>query len=412
MGRVFEALERQQKRKKKGAERDPLAARTRAPEVASETGAPADFNLPDRIGAPVAPRSTEGAVLPLAADEQLNGSSPEVAWPPQSANVASPDGAPAASERPRQAGAVDPMIRNPQSAIRDPQSAIRNQYAPPQTVEPRVARAEPLDPARLHPRLILLTEPQSPGCEQYRTLRTQIFHAAQQRPAQVIVVTSAVAGEGKTSTALNLALAIAQSKEKRVLVMDSDLRRPNIATYLGLHSEIGMGEVLSGQCDATSAVVRLEDHGLYVLPVAREATNPSELLSSERLNEAIAELRQYFDFIIVDTPPVVPFADARLLAGCADAVMMVVRAGAAPYHTVERAIEALPAGRVLGVVLNGAEQAEEPGYYDYYYHDGKRGERQLFDWGKLGQKLGDWDWLNRRIGRHKNGPSRRPGKQR
>jgi Mrp family chromosome partitioning ATPase len=101
-----------------------------------------------------------------------------------------------------------------------------------------------------------------------------------------------------------------------------------------------------------------------------------------------------------------------LLAGCADAVMMVVRAGAAPYHTVERAIEALPAGRVLGVVLNGAEQAEEPGYYDYYYHDGKRGERQLFDWGKLGQKLGDWDWLNRRIGRHKNGPSRRPGKQR
>jgi capsular exopolysaccharide synthesis family protein len=277
---------------------------------------------------------------------------------------------------------------HPHPAASRPPAAARQPYAPPQTSEPQVSLVAQLDLARMHPRLVMVTDPLSPACEQYRTLRTQIFHAAQRRRVQIIVVTSSIAGEGKTSTALNLAWAIAQSKEKRILLVDSDLRRPNVASYLNLRPEVGFNDVLNGECEALRAVVRVADHELYVLPVSRESLNPTELLSSERLDETLEELRDYFDFILIDSPPVAPFADARLLANHADAVTMVVRAGAAPYATVERAIEALPSGRILGVVLNGAEGADEHSYYDYYYNYTKRDRRRPFDWKKWSQRLG------------------------
>jgi Mrp family chromosome partitioning ATPase len=119
-----------------------------------------------------------------------------------------------------------------------------------------------------------------------------------------------------------------------------------------------------------------------VLAVSHESANPTELLSSERLVELIAELRGYFDFILIDSPPVLPFADARLLANHADAVVMVVRAGMAQYETVGKAIEALPAAKMFGVVLNDAENFEEAGYYDYYYGYAHQNRRRSW-WQKL-----------------------------
>jgi len=412
MGRVFEALQRQEKQQKKKSHRhqsghDPLAAEIGTPEAAPDQAPLAD-ELPDRIGAPSAPRSNEGSILPFSADESLNGVAAETGAPDPRPYFVSPANGAAVGEIPiPDFGLLSAEVNAPN---RHPPSASRKQHIPPQTSEPQVSLSAPLESARLHPRLIMATEPQSPGCEQYRTLRTQVFHAAERQLAQIIVVTSAVAGEGKTSTALNLAWAMAQSKEKRVLVIDSDLRRPNVATYLGLTPKVGLGELLNGECEALSAIIRISDHELYVLPVSREAPNPAELLTSERLAEALAALRKYFDFILIDSPPVVPFADARLLANHADAVMMVVRAGAAPYSTVERAVEALPEGRILGVVLNGAESAEESNYYDYYYNYSKRGKRQLFDWGKLGQRLGAWGWLGQRLGQPTREQARGPVK--
>ncbi|MEO6726640.1 MAG: CpsD/CapB family tyrosine-protein kinase, partial [Blastocatellia bacterium] len=240
---------------------------------------------------------------------------------------------------------------------------------------------EPIVQSRIHPRLILLTDPQTPECEQYRTLRTQLFHAAEKKPLQTVTITSTLAGEGKTSTVINLALAIAQSKEKRVLVIDGDLRRPNVAAYLGVRAKTGLGEVLSGEAELLDTIFTLEGYELYILPVSREVANPTELLSSERWAAMITELRRYFDFILVDSPPVMPFADVRLLANHTDAVMLVVRAGMATYDTVEKAIEALPGDKMLGVVLNGVEHIEEAGYYDYYY-DSQRGQRRSV-WNKL-----------------------------
>lgn len=401
MGRVFEALQRQQKRSKRKSphDRDPLAAQTGTPEEAADQEPLTEFELPDRIGAPEAPRSNEGMLLPYLSEDRLNDATSEPAG-----NDARPPHSPITTGS--LPGELPMMSLGVQHAEPTPPGEVRDHYSPPLTLEPRVSLSAQLDVSRFHPRLIMVTEPQSPGCEQYRTLRTQVFHAAERRLTQVIVITSAVAGEGKTSTVLNLGWAIAQSKEKRVLVIDSDLRRPNVAAYTGLTPEAGFGEVLDGGCEPLRAVIRAGDQGLYLLPVSREAINPTELLSSERLGEALAEFRKYFDYILIDSPPVVPFADARLLANHADAVMMVVRAGAAPYGTVERAIEALPPGRVLGVVLNGAS-SDEGSYYDYYYNYDKRDKRPLFDWGKLSQKLGEWGWLGRAARERVQSPEKR-----
>lgn len=253
---------------------------------------------------------------------------------------------------------------------------LRQAPVNPRTIVLQVDRIEEIAISHLHPRLIMLTQPLAPECEQFKTLRTRIFHDAQKKDVKVLTVSSAIAGEGKTSTALNLAIAIAQSKEKRVLVIDGDLRRPNISAYLGLRVSKGLGELLSSQCDLKEAVIRLETAGLDILPASRETENPTEALSSSKLAETIATLRDYYDFILIDSPPVLPFADAGLLANHSDSVLLVIRAGMADYDTIEKAIDSLPAGRILGVVLNGAENIRDTGYYDYYYNYSDREKRR------------------------------------
>jgi len=345
MSRVFEALQRQLQNENNSIEqRDPLASRV---------GTPA-------IGSPEGPRSDEGAIIPSfdspAGEHADSFTSPSfqdyVHSQPANGNVRID---------------VAPEIGVPPLQWKRPAPA-------PLPQEVHVAE---IDQARVHPRLVLLTDPYAPECEQFRTLRTELFHAAETRRTQIVTVASAVADEGKTSTLLNLALSIAQSKERRILVIEGDLRRPSFSTYLAIQPAFGLNDVLSGERDLFSSIVHIQmagELGLYVLPVTEEAKNPTEMLSSERLGEMLAQLREYFDFILLDSPPVIPFADSRLLANHSDAVILVVRAGVAPYETVERAIEALPRGRILGIVLNGAEHLWESGYYDYYYHYARREE--------------------------------------
>jgi capsular exopolysaccharide synthesis family protein len=436
MSKVFEALQRQQQNDQKNdAARDPLAAETGTPDAPHQNGVngtpvinglgtddnSGHFELPSVIGAPIGPRSNDGAVFsafnhsgdqPGAKSDNRSEQSdtatmlPSVApeakaptvRPPRSTTLPVPatTNGKTTHEPARPATytkrSVDPPRIAPPAIRRTPVELplpLPEDHAPQmkeaQPEKPiqrqREVPVEPIVQSRIHPRLILLTDPQAPECEQYRTLRTQLFHAAEKKQLQTVTITSTLAGEGKTSTVINLALAIAQSKEKRVLVIDGDLRRPNVAAYLGVRAKTGLGEILRGEVEPLDTIFTVEGHELYILPVSREVANPTELLSSERWAAMMAELRRYFDFILVDSPPVMPFADVRLLANHTDAVMLVVRAGMATYDTVEKAIEALPAGKMLGVVLNGAENIEEAGYYDYYY-DSQRGQRRSV-WNKL-----------------------------
>jgi non-specific protein-tyrosine kinase len=378
MGRIFDALQRDHQ-VQPNRRRDPLAEATASPEFAADQ----EIELPDLIGAPASPRSNQGGVLSYLPDDYLSEERPPAPSSgagnfPVPMGTSYPDGRVSGAS----SGALVPT-RPPEAAPRPYQPGARARYQPPQTEEPTVTLSLHLDPARVHPRLIAVTEPHSIVSEQYRTLRTQIYHEAERRLTQVLVVTSAIAGEGKTSTSLNLAWAIANSRGRRVLLVDSDMRRPSVASYLGVAPSIGLNEVLTGDCDVLEPVIRVygsstepdleEDYQLFVLPVKGEVRNPTELLSGATLGEVIGELRRYFDFIILDSPPVTPFADARLLANHADGVLMVVRSGAAPYSTIERGIEALTPARMLGVILNGAKEDEDDSYYyEYYYTENKQ----------------------------------------
>ncbi len=386
MSKVFEALQRQQQNEKgknengKEDNRDPLAHETGAldtpaadespgiemPGIEIDDNAGMNFELPPIIGAPSGPRSNEGVIT----------SSPSASVEEQKHKVDSYS----YQNRAPLPKTANGKIHRPQTEVDQEELEKKPQaekHKPPTPAEvPREIRIEQLVRSRLHPRLILLTDPEAAECEQYRTLRTELFHAVAIKRTQVVTVTSALVGEGKTSTVLNLALAIAQSREKKVLVIDGDLRRPNVASYLGLRPSVGLGEVLKGDSEIFSSVFFVDEQELYILPVNKEADNPTELLSSERFPEMIAMLRGYFDFILIDSPPVMPFADSRLLANYSDSLIMVVRAGLAPYETVEKAIDALPRGRILGVVLNGAIHIKDSEYYDSYYNYARREQRR------------------------------------
>ncbi|HZS05741.1 MAG TPA: CpsD/CapB family tyrosine-protein kinase [Blastocatellia bacterium] len=392
MGRIFDALQRDQQTQPNGR-RDPLAEATRSPELAADQ----QVELPEMIGAPVTPHSNQGGVLSYLREDFLNGERPQRV-PDDEAVFSQMDAVyPDARLTPGVSG--DVVQAKSDGAQKLYQPGGQGKYRLPETIEPRVALSLNLDPARVHPRLIAVTEPHSIVSEQYRTLRTQIFHEAERRLTQVVVVTSAIAGEGKTSTSLNLSWTIANSKGRRVLLIDSDMRRPSVASYLGIAPAVGFCEVLAGDCELMAPVIRIygrslepdldEDYQLFVLPVKGEARNPTELLSGSSLPDVINEYRRYFDFIIIDSPPVTPFADARLLANQSDGALVVIRSGAAPYSTVERAIEALSPARMLGVVLNGAKEDEDDGYYyEYYYTEDKRSQRFPFGLRKIAARLG------------------------
>lgn len=393
MGRIFDAIQRENLIQPNGR-RDPLAEAMQSPELAMDQ----EIELPEMIGAPTVQRSNQGGVLSYLPEDFLTEEKPKAPAVIDGGFV-NPIGAPASDHRlvpstPGNAGTARPEL-----VQKSYQPSQRGKYRPPQTEEPTVTFSLKLDAARVHPRLIAVTEPHSIVSEQYRTLRTQIFHEAERRRTQAIVVTSAIAGEGKTSTSLNLAWTIANSKGRRVLLVDSDLRRPSVASYLGIAPSIGFCEVLAGDCDPMEPIIRVhgrsnepdldEEYELFVMPVKSEARNPTELLSGDRLGEVINDLRRHFDFIILDSPPVTPFADARLLANHSDGTLMVIRSGTAPYSTVERAIEALSPSRMLGVVLNGAKEDENDGYYyDYYYTENKPTQRLPFGLSKLAARLG------------------------
>lgn len=218
--------------------------------------------------------------------------------------------------------------------------------------------------ARVEPHLVAITEPRSPECEQFRSLRTRLLEAGERKRMRAFVVTSPGVGEGKTLTALNLGWLMAQTDGVTALVIDADLRQPCAADYLGIETDRGLSEVLTGETRLTEAIVKLRPAGLHVLPGGAAREDVAELLSGPRFARLLDEARKLFDYIIIDAPPLGIFTDANLLINRADAALLVVRAFKTRYANVERLLEQLPRERVLGVVLNRAEaKPDETAYY-------------------------------------------------
>src|SRR6266480_4511771 len=218
--------------------------------------------------------------------------------------------------------------------------------------------------ARVEPHLVAITGPRSPECEQYRSLRTRLLQAGERQRMRAFVITSAGIGEGKTLTALNLAWLLAQTDGVRALVIDADLRQPCAADYLGIETDCGLSEVLTGETKLLEAIVKLQPSGLHLLPGGAAREDVAELLSGPRFGHLLDDARKMFDYIIIDAPPLGVFTDANLLINRADAAVLVLRAAKTRYSVVDRLLEQLPRERMLGVVLNRAEIGpDETAYY-------------------------------------------------
>ncbi|MDQ2922516.1 MAG: CpsD/CapB family tyrosine-protein kinase [Acidobacteriota bacterium] len=219
--------------------------------------------------------------------------------------------------------------------------------------------------ARVEPHLVAITQPRSAYCEQFRSLRTRILQAGEREQMRTFVITSAGMGVGKTVTALNLGWLLAQTEGVRALVIDSDLRQPCATEYLAIDAPRGLSEVLGGELSLQEALVRLDPAGLYLLPGGKPRDDVAELLSGPTYAGVISEARRMFDFIIIDAPPLGIFTDANVLINRADGALMVVRAGKTRYALVDKLLETLPRERMLGVVLNRADEDLESNSYYY-----------------------------------------------
>jgi capsular exopolysaccharide synthesis family protein len=201
--------------------------------------------------------------------------------------------------------------------------------------------------------------------EQYRRLAAAFHQAQRANGYKVAMIASAVAGEGKSLTAANLALTLSESYRMNVLLIDADLRRPSQHSIFQVSGAPGLSEGLISAEEPKLPLHRLSSR-LTVLPAGRPTSDPIGAITSDRMRRLIEEAREVFDWVIIDTPPVGLLTDASLLASMADGVVLVVKAESTPFDLVNRAVEALGRERMMGVVLNRAREQAHSSSYDYY----------------------------------------------
>lgn len=204
--------------------------------------------------------------------------------------------------------------------------------------------------------------------EEYRRLAALLHHTQLERESQVLMVTSAVAGEGKTLTATNVALTLSGSYGRRVLLVDADLRRPSLHQMFDVNNVSGLSDLLNAP-DSTAPSLLAISPRLTLLTAGRPDHDPMAALTSPRMKQLLAEARSGFDWVIIDTPPVGLLTDASLLAQMVDLSLLVVRAESTPYEQVQRAAEAIGRHRITGVVLNRVSRlalGEASRYTEYY----------------------------------------------
>lgn len=214
--------------------------------------------------------------------------------------------------------------------------------------------------------LINPEEPHDGASEEFRSLRTRLNHMQAQQDLRVIVCTSASPAEGKTFTACNLALAQAQL-ELPVLLADLDLRRPVVHQQFQCERTPGFSDFLLGEKSLEECIRHVEGTNLYILPAGSAVRNPLELLNMRPVRYTLDSFRKVFNWVILDTPPLLFSADANLLATITDGIILVVRIGSTTYDSVVRAIQTLCENNVLGIVANGARAGELYSKYTYYY---------------------------------------------
>jgi capsular exopolysaccharide synthesis family protein len=213
-----------------------------------------------------------------------------------------------------------------------------------------------LDPQQIAPQLISFRHPGTGAAEEYNRLAVTVISAASEQPIKRVLVASAHHGDGRTSVTLNLACALARA-QRRVLIVDADMHRPSLLSFLGLSADVGLSDALAEGLPIGSAIVRAQPFGFDLLPMREQAKNPAELLSSPSFKEMLELLDQHYDLILFDSSPLLAAADSNLLIRYIHAAVLVIRSGKTSSGQIGRAVAPLTQDKILGVVLNRAGRA-------------------------------------------------------
>jgi protein-tyrosine kinase len=224
--------------------------------------------------------------------------------------------------------------------------------------------------------LVAINDPASPVAEEYRKLKEMVLKTTRtgQTFRNTLMVTSALPGEGKTVISLNLAACLAQEYDHTVLVIDADLRKPTCAKYLGIENGQGIADCLLKGSSCSDVLIHTGIGKLALMSAGQPVDNPVELFSSQRMKDLLMEMKHRYPdrVIIIDTPPVLPFAEARTIGSMVDGVLLVVKEGAPSQEEIREAVDALRGATILGIAYNQAELMPMGNKYSYYYDSSRR----------------------------------------
>ncbi len=220
-----------------------------------------------------------------------------------------------------------------------------------------------------NPLLVTANDPHTFIAEEYRKLKSVLVNVTNRACFQnTLMVSSSLSSEGKSITSLNLAISLAQEHDHTVLLVDADLRRPSLQRYLGIEAELGLADCLTDDVDISKALIRTGIGKLSLLPAGKKVRNPVELFSSQKVKKLLLEMKHRYPdrYIIIDTPPVLPFSESRTISTIVDGVVFVVKEGIASLSEITEALGYLKGPNLLGIVYNEATIEDHVGRYHYY----------------------------------------------
>lgn len=212
-------------------------------------------------------------------------------------------------------------------------------------------------------RIVCLTDKESPTAEAVRLLGVRLRDLRRIRPLKKVLITSSIPQEGKSTIAANLACVLAQAPDQKTLLVEGDLRRPSLSQMFGIQKRRGIRDWLRGEISLSAHICYLEEAGFWLLPAGDATNDPIELLESEKLRTMMEQLAARFDWIIIDSPPVLPLADTSVWMRLADGVLLVTRQGTTKKQQLQKGLVALDSTKLLGALLNGSMASAYSGYY-------------------------------------------------
>lgn len=213
--------------------------------------------------------------------------------------------------------------------------------------------------------LVCLDDPDGPAAEAFRMLGVRLRDMRQSGQLKSILITSSIPQEGKSTVSANLASVLAKNERQRVLLLEGDVRRPGLSKLFGLENAPGLCDLLAGKLTHRGCTTYLPSADLWIMPAGKALGNPLELLQSGKLIVLMTQLKESFDMVVVDSPPLLPLADTSIWMRLVDGVLLVTRTGTTAKRVLARGLELLPRSKLIAAVVNGSTNSA---YSDYYYH--------------------------------------------